>query len=188
MGIWSVMKSISALAIGALTLVLGACSQVVLYKVVGPQRYSEGEYDNAAKNGEIRTVIVGNPFGVAQGDLDRAVTRAMTGAPYGPVARFTTSPSGSAPYRVVMAFNAPPALNAKTLCAPNPTAAGPAGNSGVRLFAVFCLDDVVLSESYGRVSGLSGPDARGFQALVSQVTTALFPAYDFHDIGGDQTM
>ena len=185
-----VMNWKSATVLGAAALCLAACAQVIVHAVVGPQRFSEGEYDNAAKSGEIRTVIVGNPFRVPKADLDRAVTGAMRGAPYGPPTTFTTSRAGpgSGPYRVVIAFNAPRSLSARTLCGPNPSVSTVTGTSDVRLFAAFCLEDVVLSEASGHVSGVSGPDAHGFRALVAQVTTHLFPGYDFHDIGGDQTM
>lgn len=177
---WRRASAAAAAAAGALG--VGACDDVVVNAPVGPQRYADGDLQYASRNGEIETVVAGNPFG-ASGDTGfaAAVVGHMAGANRGPPVRFVLAPErgGSAPYRIVMAFNPDPNLTADQACAR--AASLPTGRSGlaITLFAVFCNGETALAEATGRVRGASGAEDRRFRSLVRQVTYALIPPYDF---------
>jgi hypothetical protein len=159
----------------ALALLVGACSGVErIYQ--GPDLYDTvAELGYAARGGELKTVVRGNPFGAPEPALVAAVTRAMYLSNRGRVVRFTTAPHevSSLDYRVVMQFDVP-AAGSELCAATAPLPPRPPGPT-VRLDAAFCRDRSALSEAWGEVDGATGPDDPAFQRLVSGVTRALFP-------------
>lgn len=162
--------------------VIGACAGsgvVVLTNQDMISTYSGGEFRYAVEGGELRVVVVGNPFGGDQAAFERAVTDAMRGRHWGPPVRFTTDPGPGAreAYRVVMVFNPPTTLIGERVCRGNPEEISPKAPEAdeTALFAVFCLSDGFLTQVQGTVRGATGFDDRSFRELVGQATQALFP-------------
>ncbi len=162
--------------------VFGACAgggMVVLTNENISSTYSSGEFRYAVESGELRVVVVGNPFGGDQAAFERAVTDAMKGRHWGPPVRFTTNPGPGAreAYRVVMIFNPPTTLIGERVCRGNAqeiTSKTPQADETV-VFAVFCLSDGFLTQVQGTVRGATGFDDPSFRELVGQATQALFP-------------
>jgi hypothetical protein len=161
-----------------------ACDDVTVHEPVGPQRYTDSDFQYAARNGEIKTEVVGNPFGDDAG-FAAAVVEHMQNAQRGPPARFVLAPErgGSEPYRVVMAFNPPRNATADQACARAAGLATTRGSQSIYLLAVFCSGETALSQASGTVGAVSDARDRKFRSLVRQVTRALIPAYDFKGPG-----
>ena len=168
----------AVLAVGVVAQI-GCASEVMVYEPGYPQRYSTGEFFYAARGGEMRVDVRGNPFAMAPERFADRVLTDMAGATRGPNVNFTTSPSGagSEPYRVVMLFNAGPAAFGDDACAET---AGPVAPYGDRLtlLSVFCNGDVALAESEGWAYGIAGPDDAKFRKLVRAVALALIPTHE----------
>jgi hypothetical protein len=161
---------------------LAACDSVVVYEPLYSQRYSDGMFDYAGRNGEMNLDVIGNPFGSS--NFVQIVADDMYGATRGAPVKFTPQPQGpgSAPFHVVMAFNPPPGATSDEACARrvSPTT----GTNGVVLvLAAFCSGDVVMTEATGRAGNIAGPDDPRFRSLVRQVALALIPPYDRRNIG-----
>jgi hypothetical protein len=171
-------------AVTALALLAG-CDGVVVTEPVGVQRYSNGDFEYAARNGVMKTEIVGNPFGGAAPNFAPRVIEYMQNANRGIPVKFALEPEGrgSAPYHVVMAFNPSRGSLARDACSQAGSLPTSPGTGSVFLFSVFCAGDVALSEASGSVANLSGPDDPRLRSLVRQVTYALIPGYDHKGVG-----
>lgn len=163
---------------------LAGCDGVIIYQPMSAQRYSKGDFDYAARSGEMKTEVVGDPFGNATG-IAAAVTEHMYRANHGPSVKFVLQPEGrgSAPFHVVMVFNPPPRVTGAEACSQVGRIETARGTDPVYLLAAFCSGDVVMSEASGKVGGVTGPDDPKFRALVRAVTTALIPADDRKNVG-----
>ncbi|MGE3933955.1 MAG: hypothetical protein AB7F67_11910 [Rhodospirillaceae bacterium] len=163
-------------AVLALALLAGGCSGIPIVHDGTNTSDTVAELGYAARGGELKTVVRGNPFAAPDSALVAAVMRAMFMSNRGRVVRFTPSPRAvsSLDYRVVMQFNGPAA--GSELCAAGAVPPPPRPPSpSVRVDAAFCRDALALSEAWGTIDGPSGPEDAGFQQLVSDVTRALFP-------------
>lgn len=128
--------------------------------------------------GDLRTEILGNPFGSPQPAFEAAVTSTMQGAHFGPRIDFTTTPSDEAAkaYRVRMIFNGPEASNGSLVCGGSPAAVAPSPEGGhVRLLAAFCRGSSALTFLSASMDGASGAEDPAFRAFVRQATLRLFP-------------
>ena len=170
-------------------LMLGGCFGfgVIIHEPVGGQNIADGDFDYAARNGEVRTAVFGNPFGAPTGGFTATVTRNMRGANPGKPVAFTPRPTGggSGAYHVVMLFNPDRAATANDACANASNVPTAPGHDPVNLFSAFCIGDTPLSSAGGLANGVSSPEDQNFRELVQQVTQALFPIYDHFDIGGE---
>jgi hypothetical protein len=164
--------------VGAFALLVG-CDGVFVDQALYPQRYSNGDFEYAARNGEMRTEVVGDPFGNTPG-IATTVAEHMYRANRGPIVKFVLAPEGggSAPFHVVMVFNPPPRVSGADACAQANGIETARGTEPIRLLAAFCSGDVVMSEAGGRVGGAAGPADPKFRSLIRQVTLALIPPAD----------
>ena len=132
---------------------------------------------SALAAGPMLVVIQGQPFA---GDPERtrqavlaAMARAMswTASP-----RLATDPAEAptSSLYVVMTFNAG-AIDANVQCTMPPAGGGPEETGKVEVAASFCGSRELISNTYGRVSAVDGPDDPAFTRLIGQVTTDLFP-------------
>jgi hypothetical protein len=169
--------------LAAFALLLG-CDGVTVYEPLSAQRYSRGDFEYAARSGEMQTEVVGDPFGNAPG-LAAAVAEYMYRANHGPAVKFALEPAGrgSAPFHVVMVFNPPLRATGADACAHVGGLETARGSDPVNLLAAFCSGDVVMSEASGRIGGVAGPDDPKFRSLVRAVTTALIPVDDRKNVG-----
>ena len=178
------MRAMSFAAIAALALT--ACQDT------GPTRinyitvetaYRYNEWASVASSGEVRTVVVGDPFSVGREHFDQAVTDAMYGHNWGPLVKFTTKPSDKANphYSVVMLFDAPPTYGGVQVCRESgktPTSqSAPQPDRPIYVAAGFCLEDVPLTYLAGVVAR-TGVDDPGFRNYIGQVTARLFPVFN----------
>ena len=154
--------------------VLGGCSSDrVVVEDINPL-YSSAEFFAAADGRDLRTTVLGNPFGTP--GFDQAVTALMTGTPVGPKTRFTTTPGPSAnrDYSVTVVFNPSPDILAVDLCNTKslPTAAT---KRPIVARAAFCAAGGEASAVSGYLDQATGPSDPKFTALIRDMTLRLFP-------------
>ncbi|MGE3935784.1 MAG: hypothetical protein AB7F67_21170 [Rhodospirillaceae bacterium] len=168
-----------------------ACTNAPIVYDAGPSTssYMDGEFEAAARDGEVRTEVLGNPFGVPQDRVESAVTSAMRGANRGPDVAFTTHPGttspgvAASPYKVVVAFDLPVGLVNSSICAPS--GAYPVRSGGaVSMTAAFCRDGSLMSHGTASFDSPVGIDSPGFRALVRNATYAMIPPIDRKNVGG----
>jgi hypothetical protein len=138
----------------------------------------QSELGYAARDGRaVRVVVYGAAFPDAAAPLVPRVIAAMQGANPGPVVRFSADGAVAADpaYRVALHFNGAVAETSEQLCAGQPAPDTAPVPGRVRLMAVFCVDNQVISETVGDISGVEGPADPAFRDLVRQTTLAVFP-------------
>jgi len=178
------MRNLSFLAVALFA--LGACqdtgpTRINYVTVETAYRYSE--WASVASAGEVRTVVVGDPYSVGREHFDQAVTDAMYGHNWGPPVKFTTKPSEKANphYSVVMLFDVPPTYGGVQICRDSQKSAGTQATSQsdkpIYVAAGFCLEDVPLTYLAGVVAR-TGVDDPAFRTYIGQVTARLFPVFN----------
>lgn len=139
----------------------------------------------AAADGEMNTVIIGNPFDMPKDALDRVVTDAMQGNHYGPRTTFTTTPSPDArpQFRIVMMFDRPRGLDRQQLCGPRENLTPePRGDDRLRLATAFCARNQLLSWVDSSIARPVSADDAAFRRMIANGTFNLIPSRD-HDPG-----
>ncbi len=176
------MPALAATLIG-IGLVSG-CEGVTVYEPTHTQLYSNGSFDYAARNGVMKTEVVGDPFGGSPNFAEK-VADYLYGATRSVPVKFALRPegTGSAPYHVVMVFNGPAGATSDQACAQRVAPAAGQSSDAIYVLAAFCTGDLALSEAGGRASGITGPDDPKFRSLVRQVAYSLIPPYDRRDVG-----
>jgi hypothetical protein len=128
------------------------------------------------KQGPIRAVIRGNPFGMDEARLEDLVTRAMAQGVAGLSVAFTSHPdqtAASEPHLVVILNPAQEPPAAAACGAPETVATLPAAPT-LSVFAVFCQGDRPL-DAVRQEGPVAGPTDRSFQRLLWRTSAALFP-------------
>ena len=164
-------------------LVLNACAGVVQSTASQDVAFRTGvlsTFAYAAAVGEMNTVIVGNPFNLPEGQLDRAVTEAMQGNHYGPRTTFTTTPSADArsQYRIVMMFDRPRAQQRQQVCGPRESLIPEPDAARLRLTTAFCARNQLLSWVESSIARPGSPDEPSFRRMIASATFNLIPARD----------
>lgn len=156
------------------------------------------EFGYAATGGEMPVVVVGNPFGQPQADVDAKVIAAMQGQNYGARVRFVPAvgEARNSGYRVVMLLDSIGGARGDTACSlqavaytndsvgqpVSPPAAiptpAPASIGRTTLLAAFCGNADARSWAYSATGPLASPDDPLFRDLVSQTTFAMLPKRD----------
>jgi hypothetical protein len=158
---------------------LGGCSstmtQAYLHRSGVPNSFAY-----AAGARDMTVVVVGNPFAVPKGELDRFVADAMQGRNHGPVTHFTTTPGDSARpgYRIVVALNTPMAFDAHDACGDVGTIPAAPPTERLRAVMAFCAKDTILSEVTGSVPHTLRPGDGKFGELIGAMTWELVPVDD----------
>jgi len=159
-----------------------ACANTTVHSVSDSSaRYTPNQVNYVTSSGEVRTVILGNPFAMSKVDFDNSVTSHMEGRPlWSSHARYTTHPSDQAKtaYHVAMAFNPPENYDADDVCASRDSAASPGSAGNIRIVAAFCSADTRLSDTLVYGGGASGPTDPVFVKMIRQVMLDLFPQRD----------
>lgn len=144
--------------------------------------YTLNEFNAAGASGEMRTIVLGDPFGIGRERFGEAVSDAMYGHHFGIPVEFATGAAENANrhYKVVMAFDAPVGQGSASLCgvdadeaAQQPSSAR--GEDRMHVVAAFCRGGIALTHLSGELAGATGPDDPAFQGFVAQVTSLLFP-------------
>jgi hypothetical protein len=196
----SVLDKLAAVLVGAACVV--GCSSTVTTVTSYDVLFTSGvpsEFSYAASGGEMPVVVIGNPFGRPQEDVEAALISAMQGQNYG--ARVTFVPAeGEARYtgyRVVMLLNSG-GVRGDAACRLRPGPSGeeigeepamatqPATSTGrTTLLGAFCGNANARSWAYSTTGPLSSPKDSQFRELVSRATFAMLPPRDddFGDSG-----
>lgn len=184
------MERVSVLLTAALLLGVAGCTGVVVQDYPGPRgNYFERDFDYAAGNGAIETVIVGNPFGGPKEAFDDRVRTLMRHQNRGVPAEFVEGQTArtSPLYEVVVAFNLSPAIPNYTMCR-NPAGLPSRHQSGRLDIAIaFCEGDEVKSYTTGYAQNVQGPNDPKFVELVRYATLYMVPDHDdkLDDDGND---
>jgi hypothetical protein len=172
----------SAALLGALLLTgCGSVPTVTTDTGVGNTRQVLTE---RAEQGPVLAVVVGNPYGVDEGRLDRTVTDAMAAGISGLGVDFTTDPSqaAAAEPRLVVLLNPAAEPSGQAACrSPTLVQTLPAGDD-LQVLAAFC-DGADALGSVEAHDAVSGPTDRRFQRLLWRTASALFPD-DYEDTYG----
>ena len=138
--------------------------------------YTPTVLNYSAARGGMLVEVVGNPFDAPKGDLEQAITSAMSGSHFGPHVDFmTTTPEDfRSPYRVVLVFDSARGYTESKLCRESRSIQPEAGET-VRVHAALCAAESPLTGVSGRVSDVSAPDDPKFARLMAQITTNLLP-------------
>lgn len=125
---------------------------------------------------ELRTIVVGNPFGGSAEATRDATIEAMQGAVAFTPVRFAAQPGRAHPanYRVYMVYQPAITQAAGALCRGEAPQAGRA-SAGLRLLAVYCGGSFAMSEITGRMEVMPSLGDPAFRSLVRQVTLNLLP-------------
>ena len=169
-------------------LVLNACASAVRSTSSQDVYFRTGvlsTFAYAAADGEMNTVVIGNPFDMPKSALDRVVTDAMQGNHYGPRTTFTTTPSPDARphYRIVMMFDRPRGMSRQQLCGPRETLTPEPRGDRLRLATAFCGRNQLLSWVDSSIPTPASPDDAAFRRMIANATFNLIPSRD-DDPGG----
>jgi hypothetical protein len=155
-------------------LALAGCAQEA------PLTGAPGEQSRRAladhREGAIRTVVRGNPFGMDQARLESLVTSAMADGVAGLDVRFTAYPGTAAapePHLVVLLNPLETATPDAVCAAPDSVRTLPAGET-LSVLAVFCQGDQAL-DAVREEATVAGPTDRRFERLLWRTAGALFP-------------
>lgn len=149
--------------------------------------YTPSVLSYSATSGGMLVEVLGNPFDAPKGDLEEAITGAMTGSHFGPHVDFVTVPGEDfrSPYRVVMVFDSTQGYSQYKLCAQTETIEPGAGES-VTAHVALCAADKPLTGVTGWAGEVSGPDDPRFRHLIAQLTTNLLPPINPDRRDGDR--
>jgi hypothetical protein len=169
-------------------LVLNACANAV--RSISSQDISLrtgvlSTFAYAAADGEMNTVVIGNPFDIPKDALERVITETMQGNHYGPRTTFTTTPSADARahFRVVMMFDRPRAMNRQQLCGPKDELEPEPRGDRLRLATAFCARNQLLSWVDSSIAAPASPDDPAFRNMIANAIFNLIPSRD-HDPDG----
>ncbi len=174
-------SALSGLLIGPF--LLAGCSGEIMQSRIdrpGTDRY----FQYGAAPGEMRAVVVGNPFPVAKQIVDLAVVDAMQRNHHGPATRFTTEPGPKAhtEFRIVMAFNTPTVFPPSGLCGdPAGIPSGKTTDGRLKLFAGFCVGEKLYSRATVSAPAMDAPTDSRFASMVRTAMWQLVPYSDPFD-------
>jgi hypothetical protein len=145
-----------------------------------PRTGAPGEESRRAladsREGAIRTVVRGNPFGMDQGRLETLVTGAMADGVSGLDVRFTTYADAAAapePHLVVL-LNPLETAPADAVCAAPDSSRTLPASEVLSVLAVFCQGDEAL-DAVREEAPVAGPTDRRFERLLWRTANTLFP-------------
>ncbi len=160
------LKQVAATAVLALA-GLGACTGIGRGVSVSSEDYTTaydyGDFREASDGKEFPVLIAGNPFpAFASPEVNRQLLLSMQANKPRPRLTFTLGTVPGAPprpsYRLVLLFDAAADMTASKACKGDLQVGAHAGGQ-LALFAVYCRDDLPLSQAVGRTTatGLEDP-------------------------------
>ena len=164
---------------------LAGCENAVVVSGVDiAQGYSTDDLRRYGSGGnELRVDVVGDPFGDGANNTEVAVVNAMQGMTIGVPIAFAVEPKqeGSPPSRVVLFVNPRRLVGAESLCNPaSPVTTNRSTDGKVRVSGAWCQSDFVMSSANARVADADSLASENFQAMIAQLTIAMFPAQSPH--------
>ncbi|MBT4905535.1 MAG: hypothetical protein HOK98_02175 [Rhodospirillaceae bacterium] len=178
---------LTAIALAALT----ACTGVTVSRVDHAFQYDP--FDASAAGGgdrQMQVVVLGNPFDIPHGQLEKAVIDSMQASSFPIPINFAINPENpdpSRPYRVVLAFNPDAMRDPGELCAVGDDLKTTASADGrLTLMGAFCSTDTYVSHGIARASDVGGAGSKTFDDMIFQLTASLFPGRSPHDQSGGE--
>jgi hypothetical protein len=175
----SPMRALSKIVAGLLaaTAVPTMAAAATLGGVNYATQYDFREFFNAADGRSFRVVLAGEAFAGQATDAvaGRLLLQMQANKPR-PRLTFTYDIPSELPrpdYRVVLVFNAANDLGANSVCATGRTRVKPAVPGRIHVYAIYCRNDLALSELTGWTDA-SGPDDPRTGELFKQVFAELF--------------
>lgn len=150
------------MAAAALTLAACAGGVMVMRENVAQNYEPEELYIVGTGENEIKTIIVGNPFGTPQDIFETAVLASLEGRNFGPRLNLSTDPKvvDVRKRHVVLAFNPTDISQADDLCAGSMDTAKVVDTGGsLTVTAVYCSTDYYLTQATARSNGVTGTDS-----------------------------
>jgi hypothetical protein len=179
----SLLKPGLITVVAAVTLVACGGGVSVARNDVAPGYLPEELYVVATGENELRTVIVGDPFGVQVKTFQSAVLASLEGRNFGPRLNLSTDPKTEdrRKRQVVLTFNPININQADELCAGSAETTKIADTGGsLTVTGVYCAGDHYLTQATVRSSGILGTDTQQFRNLMTQLAIALFPDENPH--------
>lgn len=157
---------------GALAALVAACdgapkTQQVYFKDPGVREYLQW----ATIEGPMLVEVHGNPFPTAKPFLDHVVAEELEASiTYIAKVRLTTERALAVhpEYRVIVVMGAHKALDGQTLCVDTPPRMDP-GADPMRMVAVFCRREEMLSLVHGSIRIGDSPDDKRFRDWIGQI-------------------
>jgi hypothetical protein len=167
-----------AAAIGVMA--LAGCGQSTIYNSMISNGYRPYLYGYGAGRRDLTTVVVGNPFGLDQQQMEERLLAKFNARPtlLQPT-HFTTTPGPSArpEFKAVLLFNRVTVLPNAVCRAPDQVPAAELGST-LRLTATFCHYGGYLSTVTGELENVTDIDDPRFDKLIGQMVPLLFPPID----------
>jgi hypothetical protein len=132
---------------------------------------------SAMARGPMLVVVQGNPYPIANEELEARVLDEMRQAMTWTATPGLTADPAAAPtpsLRVVMTFNAG-IIDANVQCLGGSQGGGPLEDGAVQVTASFCGSSDMISNTSGSIGKSPGINDPAFASLISQVTNDLFP-------------
>lgn len=170
-------------AIAAVTLAACAGGVTVSRDDVAMNYDPEELYIVGTGQNELRTVVVGDPFGMPKEAFQTAVLASLDGRNFGPRLNLSIDPRREDQRRrhVVIAFNPAKVAQANALCAgPIETAPPADSGGGLTVTGVYCAGDLYITEATASSDSVPGSDTAQFRKLMTQLAMALFPPQNPH--------
>lgn len=189
---FSHLRLASVTAAAAVTLAACAGGVTVSRENVAQGYEPEELYIVGTGENEIKTFIVGDPFGAPKEAFQAAVIASLKGGNFGPRLNLSTAPMHQdiRKRHVVLAFNMTDLSQADDLCSGAAETATVADTGGsLTVTAVYCSTDHYLTQATARSASVSGTDTENFRALMTQLAIALFPDENPHrQLDGPDTL
>ena len=170
-------------AAAAVTLAACAGGVTVSHDSVTASYEPEELYIVGTGENELKTVIVGDPFGTPKDAFQTAVLASLEGRNFGPRLNLSTEPKivDVRTRHVVLAFNPTKIGRADNLCSGAADTSKVADTGGrLTVTAVYCSTDHYLTQATAQSDGVTGTDTEQFRKLMTQLAIALFPDENPH--------
>ena len=183
------MRLSMALGSAVLLATLTACDLIgATFTSSVADNYDPAEYARVVSTKTVPVIVYGSAFGVSGAPLTTAVANGMTGRDFSPHARFTTTsnPNSDGYFSVAVLINGPANATAAGLCSGKvPTGNSAVSSGDIRLTAGLCRYGVAVSETSGRISGVSSLQDPKFADLAAGTIRELVPAISTYRNGND---
>jgi hypothetical protein len=169
---------VAAVAVG-LAMLAGCAGQSRIYNTMISNAYRPYLYGYGAGRRDLTTIIVGNPFGIDQEQLDDRLVAMLNESPtFLQPTHFTTTPGPSArpEFQAVILLNRATVLPNQVCRAPDRAPVADLGAT-LRLTAVFCRGGY-LSTVTGELQDVAGIDDPRLRTMIGKMVPLLFPPID----------
>jgi hypothetical protein len=170
-------KRLLGLGVGALSLLTAACDNAPMTQSVYYNQQSTLHYlQYATIEGPLLVRVFGNPFVTGKDFLDRIVVEELENSvTFIKGVKMTPDPERAfhPEYRMIVVLGADKAVDANALCAGNDPRLDPPNTVPVRLVAVFCRRDELLSEVRGSIGPSASPEDPGFRRWMREIGKTL---------------